>query len=350
MNNTPPLSDLREESEISLLPLFKIILKNRWFIIILTITGFCLGVLLSITSYNKVYCASSSILLQSSQKVTSQDYTKVYLDSIVQSTCNIIITSSATVRNIILQEYTYAKKGQKLKTNLLEFYNTKDIDSLANRIARSIDLKYDKQTRVLTISYTASNPEVASQIVNNIIEQVNIFYNTQMTSDSARNFKFVNEQLKVAKENLDVARLQLALFVKRNKEITAGLFSPDNKVQTDVHSLARLELQKLQEDAKAKEDLYNSLVKKSQDFSIQAEQNTPSVIVLQPAFPPQKPLPKQTRKDGIIGAFLMFFIAIGIVVLKNLSEIMPVKENIAKLISDELSSDFRKLKKVIIKK
>lgn len=350
MNNTPQFSALQKDSEVSLLSLFKVVLKNRWIIIILTIAGFCFGILFGILSYTKVYLASSSILLQSSQKVTSQDYSKVYLDAIVQNTYNIIINSSTTVKNVILEEYTYEKNGQKLKTNLLEFYNTKDINALAGRISKNIQLIYERKTQVLTISCVAPNPDIAAQIINNIIKQINIFYNTQMTSDSARNLKFVNEQIKVAKESLDAARLKRALFEKRNKEITAILPSSDNKIQTAAHPLAILELQKLQEDAKAKEDLYNSLVKKSQDFGIQAEQNTPSVIVLQPAFPPQKPLPIKASKGGMTGAFLMLLVAIGIALLRNLAEIIPVKENIGRIIADELTADFKKLKNILIKK
>jgi len=346
--SAPQFSGLQQESGISLFPILKILIDKRWFIVILTFTGFCFGIFLRVLFYNKDYCASASILLQSSQKVTNQDYSKVYFDTIVQNTCSIIVTSSITVKNIILQEYMYEKNGQKVKTNLLEFYNEKDINKLAEyRILKNIKLNFDKKTQVLTLSYTASNPDVASQIVNNIIEQINIFYNTQMTSDSTRNLKFVNEQLKAAKENLDTARLKLALFIKRNKEIAS---LSDNKAETNTYSLARLELQKLQEDARVKEDLYNSLMKKSQDLGIQSEQNTPSVIVLQPAFPPQKPLPRQMLKYGTVGAFLMLLIAIGTVILRNLSEIMDVKENIIKLISDELSSDFKKLKKALIKR
>ena len=349
MNNTPQFSGIQKESEISLLPILKILIDKRWFIIILTFAGFCFGALLRTLLYSKSYCASSFILLQSSQKVTNQDYSKVYFDSIVQNTCSIIVTSSLTVKNIILQEYTYEKNGQKVKTNLLGFYNEKDINRLADdKVLKNLKLSFDKKTQVLTISYIASNPDVASQIVNNVIKQINIFYNTQLTSDSTRNLKFVNEQLKIAKENLDTARLKLALFIKRNKEIVAVVSSSDNNA-TNTYSLAKLELQKLQEDAKVKEDLYNSLIKKSQDLGIQSEQNTPSVIVLQPAFPPQNPLPRQTLKYGTVGAFLMLLVAIGIVILRNLSEMMDKKENIIKLISDELSSDFKKLKKILIK-
>ncbi len=340
MNNVSQNSDLEKGSEVSLLPLIKIFLKNRWLIITLTFVGLCLGLLKSALFYSKVYSASSSILLQSSQKVTSQDYSKVYLDSIVQSTCSIISTSSTTVRNIILQQYTYDKNGQKVKINLLEFYNSSNINTLIERVSRGITLTYDKQTRVLTISYRASNPEIASQIVNNVIEQINIFYNTQMTSDSARNFKFIEEQLKIAKENLDTIRLKLALFIKRNKEITTAS-------EANTYSLAKLELQKLQEDTKAKEYLYDSLVKKSQDLGLQSEQKTPSVIVLQQAFPSQKPIPRKMLQGAILGSFLMLLVAIGIVVLKNLSEI--TKENIVKLVSYEFSNDFKKLKKILKK-
>jgi len=349
MDNTPQILGLQGESEISLYPMLKILIRKRWFIIILTFIGLCLGTFLNVLFYSKVYTASSSILLQSSQKVTSQDYSKIYLDAMVQSTCNIIVTSSTTVRDVILQEYTYEKNGQKVKTNLLKFYNAKDINSLVDGISKTIKLDYDKRTHVLTISYTASNPDVAAQIVNNIIKRINMFYNTQMTSDSARNLKFVSEQLKVSKENLDTIRLKLALFIKRNKEITT-ISSSDNKVETNTYSLARLELQKLKEDVKAKEDLYNSLIKKSQDLGIQAEQDTPSVIVLEQAFPPKSPLPRKALRNGIMGAFLILLIAIGIVGLKNFSGIISVKENIVKFISDELSSDFKRLKNVIIKK
>lgn len=348
MNNMS--QSLKEESEISLFPLFKIILKNRWFIIVLTFIGFCFGIAISAISYNKSYCASSSILLQSSQKVTNQDYSKIYFDSIVQNTCNIIANSTTTVRNVILQKYTYNNKnGQEVTADLLKFYNVKDINTLTEKVSKSIKLDYDKKTQVLTISYTAPNPDIASQIVNNIIEQINIFYNTQMTSDSVRNFKFVNEQLKTAKETLDAARLKLALFIKRNKEIT-GISSPDNKTETNTYSLARLELQNLQEDSKAKEDFYNSLVAKSQNLGIQTVQNIPSVIVLQKAFPPKNPLPRQTLKSGTTRAFFMLIISLGIIFLINFSKLVPGKENVTNLISNELCSDFKKLKNIILTK
>lgn len=341
-NNNPNVLADNNSQEISLLPLVKIFIKNRYFIIFFIFIGLILGLTRGFLSYSKSYRAESIILLQSPQKVTSGDYSKIYFDQVVQNTALKVITSASTIRDLVMQEYSYEKDGKPIKSNLLVFYDNNNLNAVVESVSNTVKSEYDKKNQLLTISYISSNPDVAAQIVNNIILQINKFYDKQMNSDALRNLEYVSAQTIKSKEELDAARQKVAFFIKQNIELST--ISNDEKAADDnKHQFAKLELKKLQEDAMAKESLYNSLVKKSQDIGILSNQSAPSVIVVQEAFPPANPLPRGMLKSGIICAFLMFILALVIVLMRNISEIFGTNENIMTIIISALKKDLAKI-------
>lgn len=342
-NNNQNTLTSNGSQEISLVPFIKILVKKRYFIIILVLIGFFFGFAQRLIYYKKSYKAESIILLRSPQKVDRGDaYRKIYFDQVVQNTALKVITSASVIQDIVMHEYLYQKDGKSIKSDLLAFYNNKDLNSVVENVSSTINSEYEKQKQLLTISYISSNPDVSAQIVKNIIFQINKFYDKQMNSDELRNLEYVSSQKTKAKEELDAARQKVAFFIKQNVELST-VSSDGSKPDDNLHQYAKLELKQLQEDAKAKEDLYNSLLTKSQDISMLSNQSAPSVIVVQEAFPPAKPLPRGAIKYGMIYAFLMLILAVVIVILRNISDIIKTDENIFIFISKELKKDFNKL-------
>lgn len=340
-------TDIQNTGELSLLPLFKILIIKRWRIIGCLLLGIIIGLLLTYLRYTPKYEAEGSVLLQTPEKVKqdaapSSIFSKNTQSDIVQSSYSTVIDSRNFTEKLVLSQYAYSLGGKSFKSNLVDFYHVNDLDGLINSVNKQLKANYDKKSFVLKFSFISKSPEISAQIVNNAIEQLNDFYQNEFNSTSKRNLEFVKSQIEDAKKSLDDARGKLTRFIKTNKEIK------DTKLETNqdryAYQEAKTKLKELQDDVTIKENFYNSLLTRSQSLGIDASQTAPSIIVLQKAFPPAKPMPPKYVRNGAIIGFLFLVFSIFIIIIRNLGEITGPNENLFTLIIDELKKDVAKLR------
>ena len=342
--NTKDNIQLKPEKEISLMPFFVVMFKCRWFIILLTVTGVIAGVALTRHDYKKNYLVSTTILLQPPRKVTdSRDYLgSIQTKDLLNNTYNVVLNSNDFIKSIALADYDIMENGKKIKINLLKFFKTEDIGQAIDTVKGLIKISYDKKTCVLVLEYTSSYPDIAAQILNNTVTQINYFYNYQFNSNSIRNLEFVEKSIASAKKELDEAKNNLAVFIERNKQLKVVL---KNKDQYPEYYQCIEAMEKLQENVDLKRKSFTVLLVKSESLKLEISENAPYVTVIESATAPLRPIPCSYNRSVVMGGFIGFIFAAACVILNNFVALFNLHNTPAETIPAELKNDCMKMLK-----
>ncbi|MNR82137.1 Tyrosine-protein kinase etk [compost metagenome] len=87
-------------------------------------------------------------------------------------------------------------------------------------LSKTTSIKSDKRTQVVSISFTAQDPEVASRVANAYVDELNR-YLTENALSSAKNSRlFVENQLNKAKDEMANYELAMRNFQQKNKVVS----------------------------------------------------------------------------------------------------------------------------------
>ena len=342
--NTKDNIHLQTEKEISLMPFGVVLFKCRWLIILLTVIGVIAGAALSRHQYKKNYLVSTTILLQPPRKVTdSRDYLgTIQTKDLLNNTYNVVLNSNDFIKSIALADYDIMENGKKIKINLLRYFKTEDISQAIDTVKGLIKISYDKRTCVLVLEYTSTYPDVAAQILNNTVNQINYFYNYQFNSNSIRNLEFVEKSIASAKKELDDAKSNLAVFIERNKQLKVVL---KNKDQYPEYYQCIEAMEKLQENVDLKRKSFTTLLVKSESLKLEISENAPYVTVIESATAPLRPIPCNYNRNAVIGGFIGFFFAAACIILNNFVVLFNLHGTPVANIPAELKNDCMKILK-----
>jgi capsular polysaccharide biosynthesis protein len=190
------------------------------------------------------------------------------------------------------------------------------------------------------LEYISTYPELAAQILNTTVNQINYFYNYQFNSNSMRNLEFVEKNIVLAKKELDEAKSNLSIFIERNKQLKVAL---KNKDQYPEYYQCIEAMEKLQETAELKRKSYSALLAKSESLKLEISENAPSVTVIEAASPPLDPIPCHYGRNIGIGAIIGLLLAVAYVVLTHFMVLFQLEGTPIANIPAEFKNDFRKL-------
>lgn len=316
--------------EISLFSFVLALLRYRWLVITFILAGAVIAGVFSKLTYVKFYKAESYVILKPSPKVTDADSVK--LGDTLLGTYAIVLKTSQLLEKVALSKYDYVTDGGKESINLLKYYGVDDMNIVIQIIKGKLVPTFDKNGLILTLSYTAENPELAAQIINNIVSELDNYYKTQFAAVPLRNLEFVTKSLEAAKKELDDARNKFNIFITSNKQLQN--ISKENKYPACY--LSKQVLQQLEQDVDLKTKTYNDLKESYEKLRLQVSENAPAITVFEKAIPPQDPIPCTYIKASEIGAFSGFVIAAAYVFLTNLTALLGLKTNPLKTILTEL--------------
>lgn len=333
---------LQSEKEISLISLLGMMFKYRWLIILLIVLGVIAGVALTRIYYKKNYIVNTSILLQPPRKVSdSKDYLgSIQTKDLLNNTYSVVLNSNDFLKSIVLSDYDISENGNKIKANLLKYFKTEDIGKAIDIVKELVKIRCDKRTSVLILEYTSAYPDVAAQILNNIVTQINYFYNYQFSSNSMRNLEFVEKNIASAKKELDEAKNNLTIFIERNKQLKVAF---KNKDQYPEYYQCIEALEKLQENVELKRKSYTTLLTKSENLKLEISENAPSVTLIESATVPLKPISGKYASNGLIGGALGFILSTVYIVFSNFVLLFNLQGTPMENIPSEFKSDLKKL-------
>ena len=102
---------------------------------------------------------------------------------------------------------------------LRKVYGTPLVMDARLRLDENTSISEDKKSGIITISVTDHNPQRAAALAGAYIDQLNTLVSELSTSSAHRERVFLEERLKVAKQDLDFASNQLAQFSSKNNTL-----------------------------------------------------------------------------------------------------------------------------------
>ena len=103
--------------------------------------------------------------------------------------------------------------------DLRRVYGTRLVMDARKRLDESTSISEDKKSGIITISVTDHSPQRAAALASAYVDQLNSLVSELSTSSAHREREFLEERLKVAKQDLDDASNQLAQFSSKHNTL-----------------------------------------------------------------------------------------------------------------------------------
>src|SRR6266576_2173044 len=103
--------------------------------------------------------------------------------------------------------------------DLRKVYGKRLVVDARTKLDENTAISEDRKSGIITISVTDHNPQRASALANAYVDQLNTLVSELSTSSAHRERVFLEERLKVAKQDLDDASNQLAQFSSKNNTL-----------------------------------------------------------------------------------------------------------------------------------
>ena len=296
--NFDPNIKIVENDEINLVNLFKVIWGGRWFIILIT---FLAGVLSALYTYTltPLYKSEISIYPVLSEK-TPAGISRLqglaasfgYDIGTVETNFNIPdIVNSRRLKMTIINKKWYFEERQDSLT-LLDYWNLdqggirkflfgwmssnnvdpekkllKDEANALKIIDDRVRVSESKKSGLITVSFLAEEPKLASDIVNFISDAITQYVQKVQTKRTKDNRKFIEERMAEVSETLAASEEKLKRFREENRSIQN---SPE----------LQLQYERLQRDLEVDKQVYITLKQQYEISRIEEVKETPVVNVL----------------------------------------------------------------------
>ena len=173
---------------------------------------------------------------------------------------------------------------------------------IVGRMKNLVDVQSSPKTGVITLTVRAGTPDMAVQIANNVLAEVNTFNLNRRQQTAAGEREFVENREAEALSDLRNAEENLQSFLVQNRDFT-------------VSPTLQLEHSRLTRAVDMRQTLYTSLATTAEQAKIEEVRNLPVITVL---APPEAPLVPESKKGFrkvlfslIIGAVIGAMIAFG---------------------------------------
>jgi uncharacterized protein involved in exopolysaccharide biosynthesis len=165
-----------------------------------------------------------------------------------------------------------------------------------DKVSKRLRFDVDKKTGVVTISYLDSNPNIAAEVVNHVVDALNHLDVQTATRRAGEKRQFIEKRMNESARTLANAESQLEEFRQQNLRIGN---SPE----------LLLDQARLERELDIEQQIYLTLRREYELARIDEERSVPVVNVLDRAVPPVAPagpsLLKFTAAAGFLGACLV---------------------------------------------
>jgi uncharacterized protein involved in exopolysaccharide biosynthesis len=207
----------------------------------------------------------------------------------------VIATSETVLKSVIEKRYESERFGQPV--NLIEYFKleeetpAKDMEEALKEISSLLTASYDNRTRTVTLTLEMREPQVAADVLNAILDEIDRFMREKQTTSASEQARWISGRLEEVESELRSAENSLKNFREKNRRV---LDSPDL-----VLRLARLE-----REVTVKSTVYIELKKQYELAKIEEIKNVTVVNVLDRGRAPvKKERPKRAINTGL--AFLI---------------------------------------------
>jgi uncharacterized protein involved in exopolysaccharide biosynthesis len=194
-----------------------------------------------------------------------------------------LVQSRGLLGSVVDTPFEYeTEDGTKVKGTLTDFYKSKGKspalrrDAAIRRLADDVDASTVQKTGVVDLSVTVTQPALAVQINQRLLELLNEFNLKSRQSQAGEERRFTERRLGEVKQDLRAAEDRLQQFLQRNRDIRN---SPELTFQAD----------RLQREVAMQQDVYTTLAQAYEQAKIEEVRDTPVITVVQQAEFPVRP-------------------------------------------------------------
>jgi uncharacterized protein involved in exopolysaccharide biosynthesis len=210
-----------------------------------------------------------------------------------------IITSEAVLKEVIYHKYQ-TKEFEK-PVNLIEYWEIeeetalRDYEVALKRMRGELDVSLERKTNVLEVSLLMKEPQLAADVLNKLVSELDRFIRTKRTTNASEQRKWIEARLVEVKQDLEKAENKLKEFREKNRQITS---SPQ----------LMLEQERLAREVEINSTLYVELKKQYELAKIEEIKNVPIINVLDEARPAAK---KDKPRRAVMVLVTFFLSALG---------------------------------------
>ncbi|MEO8089505.1 MAG: Wzz/FepE/Etk N-terminal domain-containing protein [Gemmatimonadales bacterium] len=149
-------------------------------------------------------------------------------------------------------------------------------------LADATSLTPDRRTGVLTLKITLRDPDLAAQVANRMVEELNKFNVERRRSQSGEERIFTERRRQELQKELADAEDELVRFLQRNRQFSE-------------YSVASVGARSLERKVQLKQEVLATMARSYEEARINEVRDTPVLTVIDPAEPPAwKSFPKRT--------------------------------------------------------
>jgi uncharacterized protein involved in exopolysaccharide biosynthesis len=234
-----------------------------------------------------------------------------------------IITSEAVLKNIVYSKFKSVKFSDSV--NLIQYLELSDKDMLKNFekaqefLKSSITIDADKKTRILSVSFLSNESQLAADIVNKVLKELDTYIKTKRISNASQRRVWIEQRLTDVRRDLERSENDLKVFREQNRQIGS---SPQ----------LLLEQQRLIRDVEINSSIFIELKKQIEIAKIDEINSMPIINILDAA---RQTTVKESPKRSIY-VIIVFFssltLSVGYFIVNYLypQEINNFKENFRK--------------------
>jgi uncharacterized protein involved in exopolysaccharide biosynthesis len=335
-----------EFEEIHLIDYVNVLLKRRWLIVAgVFISVFLTGIISK--RMPPVFTASAKFLPSKNPDMISRMGTLVgggkvetFEDNVTSEYYTELLKSSPFLERIANKKFFSKKFGGEVE--LISYYKIKEnndtlkLIKTIKAISESLKASIDRNTKVITLSYSTTEAELSAAIVNSFLDEL-ITYNQDIRDSKAKqNRIFIERQLDDNQKLLKKAEAELADFTARNRKIA----TPELEVELD----------RLKRNVKMQEEVYITLKKQLELAKIEEQERKPAIEVIEKASAPLYKSKPKTKMNVILAAFVSFFLFAGLAfVLEYLGKLNPADERNREFLKylNDIKNDFKIVNRII---
>ncbi len=206
------------------------------------------------------------------------------------------------------EEYKKLKYPTSNSYITINYQTEKNLKDLRKRVTASID----KKTGVMTINTKMPDPIVAALVTDFGMEYVKNYVTTYRTEKLKRDLDFLAERLDAAKGKY------------YNNQAKKAQYSDQNQLSMMKLQSADLQRERIESEYKISSTFYNTLLQKYEEAKLKIQQETPVLKILEPPVVPNKKSEPKKAIIAIISAFLggMIGVLMALIRKKNYRQVL----------------------------
>lgn len=206
------------------------------------------------------------------------------------------------LKRVATTKYQF-ESPEKFSGTLVDFYKIAEPDSAAavrqavRRLEGDVAVRTARSTDVVQIEVKSTNPEIALQITNRLLQLVDEYNAERRRAKASAELDFVEQQLSDAEASLNAAEQALVAFYARNRQISN---SPD----------LRAEESRLQRRVSQRQQVYLGLAQGREASKIEAARSAPFITIIERPDGFVEPAPRGTMRRTLLGVLVGLFFAV----------------------------------------